>query len=238
MTRKNKKKLAIGIGLVVGILFIVLGSKELIQSRQLRAHGEAATAEVLNGEDHVSGKFHRHSYYLQVRFQTKNGETASPRVKVAEAVFQTASIGSSVRVHYLPENPTICQVGEAVELHYGNLLWGIGFIFCAVYLFVFFAQPADEKEAVESINEGVKTLALNQYEYVSVDAGKFKHLDLTYYDTTRQQLEGIGYRFLDDQENVTLRQSGVHTFIRMFLSDDQAIMVECYHFIPKFTLRH
>lgn len=84
MTGKNNKKLAIGIGLVVGILFIVSGSKELIQSRQLRAHGKIATAEVLNGEDRVSGRLRHHRYHLQVRFQMENGATSSQSVEVNE----------------------------------------------------------------------------------------------------------------------------------------------------------
>jgi len=96
----------------------------------------------------------------------------------------------------------------------------------------------DETEAAENLNESVKTLALTRHEYASVDARKFKHLDLAYYDNIRRQLESIGYQYLDDQENVTLRRrSGTRTFVRMFLGRDQATMAELYHFIPKFTLR-
>jgi hypothetical protein len=238
MTSKIKKKLAISIGLVAGVLFIFFGSKELIHSRQLQTHGKAATAEVLAGEDHVSGKLHRHTYYLQVRYPIETGGVGSSRVEVSEAIYQTAAIGSSVRVHYLPEDPAICQVGEAVELRYGTLLWGIVIIFGAVYLLVFFAQPADKKEMVESLDEHAKTLALGEFEYASVDAKKFKHLDLDFYDNGQRHLEASGYRFLDDIENVTLRRrSGVHTFLRRFLRGDQIVMGACYHFVPKFTLR-
>jgi hypothetical protein len=71
-----------------------------------------------------------------------------------------------------------------------------------------------------------------------VDAAKFKYLDLAFYDNGRRHLEALGYRYLDDQENVTLRRrSGISTFIRILLSRDQTTMADFYHFIPRFALR-
>jgi len=238
MTGKIKKILAITVGLIAGLLFLVHGYKELSHSQQLKARGQVTTGEVLDAEDHVSGRLHWHAYYLEVRFQPNHGETCQPRVKVSDEVYETATIGGSVPVHYLPEDPANCQVGPAVELRYGNLLWGIGCLLGAGYLLVFFAQPADEKEAAERINESFKTLELSQYEYASANAKNFTHLDLAYYDRTQHQLEALGYRFLADEENVTLRQrTGVRVFNRLLLSSDQTTMTELYHFIPKFTLR-
>jgi hypothetical protein len=238
MNTKSKKILSIIILSVMGILFTLVGSKNLIHSRQLEVRGKDVTGQVLDGEDDVSGRFHRHTYYLQVRFQPENGGPVNQRVEVSGSVYQSVSIGSTVKVHYLLEDPAICQAGDTVELRYGNLLWGIVFILGAGYLLVFFRQPADKQEAVESIGEHVKTLSITQFEYVSVKAEDFKHLDLAFYDQGRRHLEALGYRFLDDQENVTLRRrSGIHTFLRILLSGDQTTMADLYHFVPKFTLR-
>ena len=238
MNAKTKKVLSITGLLVMGVVFIFVGSKELVHSRQLVALGKTATAKVLDGEDDVSGRFHTHTYYLQVRFRPENGSTISPRIEVSKDVYQSVPIGSTVKVHYLPEDPTICQAGETVETRFGKLLWGIGFLLGAGYLLLFFQQPADQKEAVERLGESVKTLSITQFEYVSVDAAKFKHLDLAFYDNGRRHLEALGYCCLDDQENVTLRRrSGISTFIRILLSRDQTTMADFYHFIPRFTLR-
>lgn len=238
ISRKAKKTFAIIALLVMGTLFIVTGSKDLIHSRQLAVRGKTVTGQVLDGEDHESGRLHWHTYYLQVRFQPDSGGAVSQRVEVDKAVYQSVQVGSDVRVHYLPDNPAVCQAGDAVELRYGNLIWGIVFILGAGYLIVFYRQPADTQEAVESIGERVKTLSIPKFEYVSVNAQNFRRLDLAFYDEGRRYLEARGFRYLDDQENVTLRRrSGIHTFIRILLSSDQATMADLYHFIPPWTVR-
>ena len=238
MSRKNRKIFAIIGLLVMSVVFIVVGSKELVHSKQLAARGKSTTGEILAAEDEVSGRFRSHTYYLQVRFQPGTGGAVNERVKVNKDVFEAGQPGRSVKVYYLSENPAICQAGDVVELRYSNLVWGVVFIFGAGYLLVFFQQPADKEEAVESIGEHVKTLSLAQFEYVSVKAENFKHLDLAFYDAGRNHLEALGYRHLDDQENVTLRRrTGNHTFLRILLSGDQTTMADLYHFVPKFTLR-
>ncbi|HXR03132.1 MAG TPA: DUF3592 domain-containing protein [Verrucomicrobiae bacterium] len=238
MNAKTKKLLSIIALLMMGVAFIFVGSKDLVHSRQLAAQGKVTTAKVLDGEDNVSGRFHTHTCYLQLQFQPESGSAVSPRIEVGKDVYQSVQIGSIVKVHYLPEDPTICQAGETVETRFGKLLWGIGFLLGAGYLILFFQQPTGQKEAVESLGESVKTLSLTQFEYVSVDARNFKHLDLAFYNNGQRRLEAAGYRFLDDQENVTLRRrSGIRTFIRILLSGDRTTMADFYHFIPKFMLR-
>ena len=238
MTAKFKKVLSIIALLVMGVVFIFVGSKDLVHSRQLAALGKTTTGQVVDGEDDVSGRLHTHTYYLQVRFRPEKASTISPRIEVSKSVYQSAQIGGTIKVHYLPEDPTICQAGETVQTRFGNLLWGIGFLLGAGYLMLFFQQPIDQKEAVERIGESVKTLALEQFEYISVDAARFKLLDLAFYDNGRRHLETLGYRFLDDQENITLRRrSGISTFIRILVSGDQTTMADFYHFVPQFTSR-
>ena len=238
MSSKSKKILSIIGLLVMGVVFIFVGSKDMVHSRQLAALGKTTTGQVIDGEDDVSGRLHLHTYYLQVRFRPGQAGALSPRIEVSKGVYQSGQIGSTVTVHYLPDDPTICQAGETVQTRFGNLLWGIGFLLGAGYLVLFFQQPVDQKEAVERLGESVKTLSLAQFEYISVGAAKFKHLDLAFYDEGRCHLEKLGYRFLDDQENVTLRcRSGISTFIRILLSGDQITMADFYHFVPKFASR-
>jgi len=159
MSAKNKKILSIIGLLVMGVVFIFVGSKDLVHSRQLAAGGKIATAKVLDGEDDVSGRLRMHTYYLQVRFQPENGGAVSPRVEVSKEVYQSVPIGSTVTVHYLPEDPIVCQAGETVALRFGNLLWGLVSLLGAGYLMLFFQQPAGPKEAVEQLGESVKTLS-------------------------------------------------------------------------------
>jgi len=238
MSAKSKKILSIIGLLVMGVVFIFVGSKDLVHSRQLAALGKATTGQVVDGEDDVSGRLHTHTYYLQVRFRPETGGAISPRIEVSESVYQSAPLGSAVKVQYLPEDPTICQAGETVQTRFGHLLWGLGFLLGAGYLMLFFQQPVDQKEAVERLGESVKTLSIAQFEYISVEAAKFKHLDLAFYDHGRRHLEALGYRLLDDQENVTLRRrSGISTFIRILVSGDQTTMADFYHFVPKFKSR-
>jgi hypothetical protein len=160
MSAKFKKVLSIIALLAMAVVFIFVGSKDLVHSRQLAALGKTTTAKVLGGEDDVSGRLRTHTYYLQVRFQPENGSTISPRIEVSKDIYQSVLIGSTVKVHYLPEDPTICQAGETVETRFGKLLWGIGFLLGAGYLMLFFQQPADQKEAVERLGESVKTLSI------------------------------------------------------------------------------
>jgi len=159
MSAKNKKTLSIIGLLMMGVVFIFVGSKDLVHSRQLAAGGKIAAAKVLDSEDRVSGRFHTHTYYLQVRFQPESADAVSPRIEVSKEVYQSVPIGSTVKVHYLPEDPTVCQAGETVALRFGNLLWGLVSLLGAGYLMLFFQQPTDPKEAVEQLGESVKTLS-------------------------------------------------------------------------------
>jgi hypothetical protein len=116
-------------------------------------------------------------------------------------------------------------------LRYGNILWGFVFLFAAGYTLVYFRRPVDETEAAEDIGERVNTLALDHFEYISVKAEDFKNVDLAFYKSVQLGLEGHGFVYLDDQENVTLRKRNhLHTFIRYLLGPDQATMAAIYHF--------
>ena len=174
MNTKTKKIIAIIGGLAMSVMFIVLGSKELIHSMQLASRGKATTAEVLEAEDDTSGRLHWHSYYLQVQFQPDGGDRVSKRVEVGKKVYLAAMADPSVKVHYLAEDPAICAAGDTVELRYGNLLWGVVFLFVAGYLFVFFKKPADADEAVEEIEANLKPLTQAKHDWVPGHRGQLQ----------------------------------------------------------------
>jgi hypothetical protein len=237
MSKKSKKTLAIICGIVLGLLATVYGTVEFIHSRQLAARGKTTTGEILETEDKVSRRFRTHTFYVRVRFQPDGGPIIQKKVSVDEGVFQAARSNASVKVFYLADDPTICAVGETVKLRYGHLLMGVVFLFGAGYLLVFFKAPADEDEAVESIQEGIKNLTKLKHEYASVDTRRFRHLDLTFYEGMQKNLEAHGFRHLVDEENLSLRQRTVpRTFIRVLIGPDNATMAAIYHFRPGWML--
>jgi hypothetical protein len=231
MNWKLKKILLILIGFVGGVFFLVFGVREFTRSKQLAAHGKVTQGEVLEVVAPTSFSRQSRLYYLEVQFNLENQTPCKERVRVSKAVYEAASPGDTVQVHYLPEDPTNCQIGDAVEIRYGTIVWGIVFLFAGGYLWVNFKVPADETEAAGMIGEKVKTLALDHFEYASVKAEDFKNVDLSFYAAVQKGLQGHGFVYLDDQENVTLRKrSGVRTFLRHLLGPDESTMAVIYHF--------
>ena len=57
MRAKIKKVLSIAGLLVMGVVFIFVGSKDLVHSRQLAALGKTTAGRVVDSEDVVSGRF-------------------------------------------------------------------------------------------------------------------------------------------------------------------------------------
>ena len=96
-----------------------------------------------------------------------------------------------------------------------------------------------QRDTARHINKQFNTLSLEQYEYASVNPEDFKHrLDLAFYKNLQRDLEIRGFLFLDDQENVTLRQrNGTQTFVRYMLSADKSIWAGFYNFVPKLAVR-
>jgi hypothetical protein len=238
MDKTFKKIFAIASGFLLGAFILVFGTREFIHSKQLAARGQFTHGEVVNLKDSTTYTGRSHIYYVSIKFSTANQVLREERAKVSKAVFDATSIGDTVPVHYLAEDPSICQAGETVELRYGYLLFGILMLFGAVYLTLNFERPADVDEAAENIDKAFKTLCVREYEYRSVKANQFKHLDLAYYNSTQQNLENRGFVFVDNQENVTLRRrSNIHTMIRFLLSAEKTTIAAIYHFVPRFTMR-
>jgi hypothetical protein len=231
---KAKKILAIVGAFVAGVLFIIYGGRELINSRKLADRGKATTGHVTDMYDWVSGRLRHHTYYLTVNFQPESGSAVSKKITVSEGTYESTGIGGTVKVFYLAEDPTICAAGEKVDMRYGNLLWGIGVLAIAVYLIKTFNHPSTLEEVAENIEKSFSRIQVPKYEYAPANAAEFTEVDQAFYVDARQRMEQQGYAMLADEENTTLRNAGmVRTFLRRMLNRDQTVTATLYHFKSK-----
>src|SRR2546421_9874235 len=119
------------LGLIGGPILIVTGIAEYRDSKKLMAEGKATTASVLKWDETRSRKG-RHSYYLTVSFKPDEGTEVSKRVPVNSDLFAKAIGDQKVQVHYLPSDPTICQLGETVHTQTSAITAGCLLLFGAV----------------------------------------------------------------------------------------------------------
>jgi len=146
---KLKKILVVGGAFVLGTVFVVMGWSEFRNSKKLAAEGKAVTAEVVDKEI-KHGRKGRKSYYVSVRFKTESGAQTQQRVQVSSSEFDGVNEGGSAPVHYLPADPSVCQVGNKVETEWAGLV--VGFGAWAVAAFFAFAkvennEPDDDTSA-------------------------------------------------------------------------------------------
>jgi hypothetical protein len=229
---KPKKILTILGGLFVSAVFLLVGVKELQNSRRLIDHGKTTTGKILDLDEQRTAKG-GHLYYIEVEYRTETGVPLTRKVKVKRSVFNSVNVSDPIKVHYLPECPSICALGETVPLEYSNIIWGAGFLGGAIFLMLFIKQPADHEEAVDVVAREVNFLKTTHHEWSHANPKQFPHLDSAFYDTTKRHLEHVGYRFISDLEDLTVRKhSGVKVFVRQLISPDESIAAGIYHFKP------
>lgn len=234
---KAKKLLATAALIVLGPLCIVTGYKELSNTRKLQAHGQKAEAQVVDGY-----KYRRKlttSYHLTISFQTATGQSVRRSVSVRGDDYEKGQADRRATVYYLPEEPEICAVGETVETKFGTLLAGIAMFCGGIFLAVTFKRPADHHEAAQVVAKEFGKLCVNQHEYGPANLKEFKNLDLGWYDTSRQRLEGLGFGFLQDVENLTASRNnpGMKAFLRVHLGRSGTAIGALFHIKPGFLLR-
>src|SRR5262245_36864046 len=118
--KRAKKSLVVGGVFVLGTILLIAGWIDYRNSKKLAAEGKAVTAEV-TGKEIQRGRKGRRSYYLEVQFPTESGASAQ-RVQVSSSQYDAATQGGTVPVHYLPNNPKVCQVGNTVKTEWSGLL--------------------------------------------------------------------------------------------------------------------
>jgi hypothetical protein len=234
---KTKKIFAIVVLFLMGPAFIWWGTVELLNSRKLKDHGKTVMG-VATEKISYRRRFST-TYYVKVQFQTESGQTFTERFDVSEKEYDRVESDPAMKVHYLPEDPKVCVAGETVQLKFWNIVWGLGFLASAIYLVLYFKQPIDEHEAAEQVASEFGKLCVGQYEYAPADARKFGHLDLAWLNRAQENLDNLGFPFLQDTENLTLSRgsSGPKTFLRMHLGRQGTAMAALYHFKPGLLLR-
>ncbi len=98
-----------------------------------------------------------------------------------------------------------------------------------------------EEKAAKEIIEIIEANYKPEHEYIAVDEKNYRHLDLRYYRSIQKDLEKEGFRYIEDIENITLRNSPGNVFlpvmIRTMISSDGAISAGIYHPKAKLWLR-
>ncbi len=109
------KKIIVILALLIGgPVLMVNGIKDYNNGRKLLAQGKVTIGQVVDGWEKVSRKG-RHSYSLTVAYQTEKGESLKATSSVSSEAYKQASATGTAKVHYLPSEPAIVQVGEKVE---------------------------------------------------------------------------------------------------------------------------
>ncbi|HWL54878.1 MAG TPA: hypothetical protein VNQ90_20715 [Chthoniobacteraceae bacterium] len=95
------------------------------------------------------------------------------------------------------------------------------------------------KKAAHDLEQSNQIIYAPRHEYREVDAQSFPHLDLGFYDRTRDALVAQGCTWIGDFEDLTLKAGAIdlRTFIRILVSKDQTISIALYHPKPKFWVR-
>jgi hypothetical protein len=234
---RSKKIFAIVAALVLGPAMIYVGAREFLSSRKLAREGRETTARVVDQE-----RSHRRKggtkYYLTVTFEPEQGQATTRRLEVDHSVYEEGGQAGAVLVHYLPSDPKVCQAGAEVETKFGLLLIGFLILGAGGYLVLFFKQPVDDREAAQAIADQVDGLANATQELVPAQPHQFGHLDLAYYDQSRQILESKGFTFLGDEEDLAFRRrTKARVLLRVLRSRDGTMAAGLYHFRPHWTLR-
>jgi len=119
------------LALIGGPILIVTGIGEYRNSKKLMAEGKTTTASVLKWDETRSRKG-RHNYYLTVLFKPENGQEMTRRTSVSSDVFAKGVAEQTVKVHYLPSDPAIFQLGETVHTQTGSITAGSLFFLGAI----------------------------------------------------------------------------------------------------------
>jgi|GEM_PF-3980301 hypothetical protein len=121
--RRSKAILGGLAALAVGGFLVYAGVKEYRQSKRLVNEGKSAVAKVTD-KDVTTGRKGRKSYYLNVEFKPESGQPVAERLQVSSSDYDSASVGSTVPVQYLADNPSVCQVGNKAQVKWTTLAIG------------------------------------------------------------------------------------------------------------------
>jgi hypothetical protein len=111
-----------------GIGLAAFGWSRLSSVEELAGRGVATTGKVI---DHASSQYSKRSpsYSLTVEFLPTNSAKLTKTLEVDGTTYRSAVNDGSVKVRYLPDNPSRCAAGQMATLPYRVLLvFGLGIL--------------------------------------------------------------------------------------------------------------
>jgi hypothetical protein len=128
--------------MLVAALFLGLGVREIVTTRQFPAAASAADGVVVKVDTDTDNKGHP-SYHPVVRFVTASGRVVQYRDSVGDGSLQARRVGDSVRVLYDPANPREARldtwsnrwIGATIEIGLGVAFLSISTVFLVPMLF-------------------------------------------------------------------------------------------------------
>jgi len=121
--KRSKKILGGLVALAVGGFLVYTGVKEYRNSKRLVNEGKSAEAKVTD-KDMSTGRKGRRSYYLAVQFKAEAGQPVEKRLQVSSGEYDSANVGGTVPVHYMADDPSICQVGNKAQVKWTTFAIG------------------------------------------------------------------------------------------------------------------
>ena len=119
-----KRLLTILAGGILGLLLLIFGCREYLETKALQSKGKSTTGEVTDSEER-SGRRGRRKYYITVAFRTERAEQVSSRARVSKAIYDQASHARKVNVTYLAEKPAVHRFGPEVKSDFVNIAIGV-----------------------------------------------------------------------------------------------------------------
>lgn len=129
--RALKRLLAIVFGGILGIVLVVFGVKDFLQTKSLKSKGKTGIADVTETEER-SGRRGRRKYYVAVTFKTESGQTVNARERVSKGIYEDAASTKKINVTYLPDDPNVLRIGT-VQTEVANIGIGVFVVGCAAF---------------------------------------------------------------------------------------------------------
>jgi hypothetical protein len=252
----GKKWLLVAVFFIGGIALMAVGTNSFFNGRKLQREGKTAAATVV---DRSARNLYKDSkaYYLTLAFETDTKQKVTQEIMVQYPQFTRTAANATVTIHYLPSDPSVCMI-DPIEIRYGQIIGGavfaaLGLLFAVLFVkfpnFGSVRRMTDDEikeharpiatEAAGKIVKNMAALCESRHEWTKADPKQFRHIDVAFYDDTRRLLESRGFIYLEDTENVTLRNSAnnPNTFVRVMLGGNGTVMAGIYHFKPSTAKR-
>lgn len=159
-----------GVLLFIGLMFVPIFLPAFVRDLRLSFAGKKIAATVNNkhiaalrparlvtAEVLAHGGGHRPKYYVTYQF-TIGGQVYGQTEQVSESIWNSAQLGRPAEVLYLPADPHVCRLGDAVW-HSGMAPFlGIGLIAGVLSCVLFLAGVREVRRNVQLVATGVPAI--------------------------------------------------------------------------------